>query len=1659
MSNRPYEQYNDSIVPKIGMTGILGASAYTLYKVNREPEGWLGGQLTNILDKVMPLTNPSQTPLQRRISNIADSIDTGLKRGMEMKKATYAHRDTSMIEKINSINSVGLKETGIDITAEEIARFSNGSTVHGVNLNKGVYSIDNVDVQSKVLENLKKLGITATREDAVGASTSLSVKIGNHSVEVPLAKFDEETGAWIVRNKEGAHYVAPYFRRPTLEGKNVVGSEFMSYNEYVLDMISNNQKALITANSGNARDVRDVLHYDDIIRKGTKGKDAAAHVKMIESKTNAERIVKDFHEMHGIKQLFKNLSSHLLWAEGNSPAKIQRLGRTVKNDIYGLHEMENAGLRGAMESNVSLNSLHSIEPEAINAVAGMNEVARGNANNKFRGIHSPIQQQINEFIGYNVSQSQGAMWTSTFFPTMTKGNGIDSLKSMKDFKFHGRFGENIDKNLPLVWSHLAQGTNPLAYGQVYDQGHATMLGVINPHTEEVIQFAPGLKDNMRVSRAIEMKAKTGYTWGGLPSEKQAMTKLMNPTYIIGGESHSDKTLFDLYNDTKTLSQVERIELRPGTVVGLGTANNQIDTAASYDRAMSHSNGLVTTNTKVIQTKEDIARTLRGFGEGTIEKTFYGQSVEALTKVGTYHDLRSAAQLMPQETAALYGKNVSFDMSLDFFKKVFPSSIGKDGIDGIIAGKGAGSMLTTLQSMVAGHAYAAEKDVVLNENLTKSLSKYVGGFTGNLTQLARQGRLQFDQGAGPMKEQINLMTRLLGHMRGGSQDISYNDAADLMTDHLQSLGDKTKNINQFHIMSTIFPQESLYTQGIGHNVYRMGVNDMPYLLPSKVMEELAGSSLTDSRKILSEGQMYMNFMKDPKLAGQMEKTGVKVLNKEGLEEMLADGKIIKGGNIDDPYLMTKSFLNPDVNAKGFGVATEDGRLAYFGSGDFYQKSQYLDDEERLAVSRDVRLETQILVDAKNNGGVISSSNYQKLIDIRATGNMASKEGYLRRGAFQVEGASLDKVFADTHLINNKELIGSIEEGSKLDHLFGNTTVIDKETYASSIADELQKSYITAKDNNKTISSFLEDRFGKGNIFEKHYADIASGDKFKQVGHSIAQQSVKDYDLLHSLVQSGQHDKAASLIERAGQSTFVDRFPNIYSSSKALSFTFATDKGYVEGGKFIAFGHRLRTLMNADNDGDIAFAKFLFHTQNRSNVYDRILKEQSMSHDVINAIKENKKNSLQAIFNNESKNYFLPHADRLDDLTKAMAYSEKESVTAAWLTKRTTGSAHVRTKEMTNAMMSKIIGNSSLSEEQQMNAMIHAIDIPAKEIVQGSISSKHVEKMLGVTNKIDHMVANMGELTKEKALTGFAELQGEVGALHLYNTLNAVQNRNGEVPAFLREGSKNNVKKEFETLTNIHTMFKREGATEVENALKLLPGFTPELAKTRAAAYVEKTKGMTFTNETEAFKNMGYTTSHSYFDFIEDLKKTGHFSASESYDAVIRQHRDSEEGFFKGLLGDSNLQRHLGHESFINPELHGSIVKGISKREIYGAEQVRNLMGKITPGKVGLALGAGLVAMTALNVLGGDGTPEDINDLPSVSNPSFGDSHRGYMGTPRQMGSSMGNNMHMGLLTDRRENHNDSISSISAAFGGRLNNTVSVRSDGTDPYKSDMHQYRG
>jgi hypothetical protein len=41
-----------------------------------------------------------------------------------------------------------------------------------------------------------------------------------------------------------------------------------------------------------------------------------------------------------------------------------------------------------------------------------------------------------------------------------------------------------------------------------------------------------------------------------------------------------------------------------------------------------------------------------------------------------------------------------------------------------------------------------------------------------------------------------------------------------------------------------------------------------------------------------------------------------------------------------------------------------------------------------------------------------------MDIRSTGNIASKEGYLKRGALQVEGSVLDKIYQDTHLINNK-----------------------------------------------------------------------------------------------------------------------------------------------------------------------------------------------------------------------------------------------------------------------------------------------------------------------------------------------------------------------------------------------------------------------------------------------------------------------------------------------------------------------------------------------------------------------------------------------------------------------------------------------------------------
>jgi hypothetical protein len=370
------------------------------------------------------------------------------------------------------------------------------------------------------------------------------------------------------------------------------------------------------------------------------------------------------------------------------------------------------------------------------------------------------------------------------------------------------------------------------------------------------------------------------------------------------------------------------------------------------------------------------------------------------------------------------------------------------------------------------------------------------------------------------------------------------------------------------------------------------------------------------------------------------------------------------------------------------------------------------------------------------------------------------------------------------------------------------------------------------------------------------------------------------------------------------------------------------------------------------------------------------------------------------------------------------------------------------------------------------MSFAFALPGQSIEQKLISSKQSEIILGKAgnniNKVDTLLANIGHVTKKQFVSGLASVGGEMGPLHMYSAMIGASQRGA--PDWINKHHKDNILPQIDTLMDMNFNWKRldgdAGRKRFEDLHELLE--TPKANRDALwDQYNKQADQTTFLTERKELQEAGFAKHEHIRDLFEDARKRGAGTASDSLDAALRNsmkevkngmsHKEVADIFMRNVGTQSSIQREASAAVLASDRILAESMMQKATRGLRGWDKARQAIGHITPMKVGGIVGAGLVAMTALNLLGGDGTPEDPNDLPSVNNPSFSHQRGGQMAERRTLNSPVSSNMSMGLITGSHERMDDSLQSASAMLLGGRHNTVSVRSDGSNPYSADMFKY--
>lgn len=1060
---------------------------------------------------------------------------------------------------------------------------------------------------------------------------------------------------------------------------------------------------------------------------------------------------------------------------------------------------------------------------------------------------------------------------------------------------------------------------------------------------------------------------------------------------------------------------------------------------------------------------------------------------------------------------------SYDFS--FVKKMLPSLLENGSISdpkGRVALLSVLQEMIVGHANVMPHAILDEGFTDIVKSMMVNPDKMQGN---SLYETIRKGFLQFDHQALPIEEQLQNSVRLLGAFRGdyelginasnewenykstkyvNKSGIALNEplyhvinsnhyplqkAANILNTDFNNF-DSEKMIRPFFISPQLSPQESLYEQGGSGYIHKLSVNDIPYNIDPDVLRDLASSNLVDSQKILAEGQLGLYSLNPANnLSKQYETLGVRQLDQDGLSKMLGgDVGPLRAHELRNPEAFVKTLFNPEVNPTGFTLPNAKGGYTFFESGDFWQGAQYLNEEERLTIESSKRRVYEVLREAYDHSGVVTEEGQKKLAEIRTSGYWSSKSGFKSHGSMHLEGLERGKVLGDPRLLSNAKVLNSVKKFSpELDQFLGFTASIDRNTYKQMLRKEIEEAIILAGGESATVDTLraaLIEKHG-GDHFFSGLSDEAlanyqtSIDNMENVANKVYNRTSNNIRRL-GLRQAGHRplrlevakaiaDRNMADIDSVTIGGFLNRSPSIETGNNAAM---RVVPGHSSVSRSIIGGRYLNIGANADFDGDSEPFKLLVGNK-ASEGANRMIRRQQEAVRTKQALASHKTH-LSNIFGAKDSKIQLPIIpEGYKALSESILTAESERFKAALLTKGQTGSAHVKTVGVKSALYHDILNNKGLTADEYLDAFHYATSMPVQAIEQPVISSKLTALVHdinhGKVSKIGKMVNSVGKVTPESTLKLLGELGGDIGTMPLFQILGGIKSKTG----WLNGETGDNIN----TILNMHHGWRRPVQAKAEAAIKAIGVTThDDQAKAIAERYFKgiDDAGDIFITETEWAKKLGWDQYENYTDFLNAKSNEKLFPGSDN--VVTLQNRAfalrdklkggageiTYEEALAQIAGEANLAQELGLGAMAHPSAQAERIIAGETTNLKFINKLSNMVGEITPGKL---LGAGAIALagfTGLNLLSGDGTPRDINDYPSVNNPSFSNPRIQYS-QASSMNMPINANVSGNLITDNRLSFDDSIQHQSAMSYGNRMNTVSVRHDGIDPYKSTYSQY--
>lgn len=889
---------------------------------------------------------------------------------------------------------------------------------------------------------------------------------------------------------------------------------------------------------------------------------------------------------------------------------------------------------------------------------------------------------------------------------------------------------------------------------------------------------------------------------------------------------------------------------------------------------------------------------------------------------------------------------------------------------------------------------------------------------------------------------------------------------------------------FPLVNSLTPHETASTAvGLGDTVMRLGMKDMPLMLKANnLMGELNYYNMVDTATAMTQHELFQASMADKLTPEMLKKTEealggkIPLLNKELIDSQLgnmaglSDRDLINA--VENPEVFKNTLFNPEKNPYGFLIDVENatgGKSHKYIPGGTYMSGTYMIEDElrgtRGALLTHQKETIKALNSLFNNDGVMPLENWKQLAATMLEENVSSKGGILKRSALHVEGTQYLANVPDNFLKEMYEAEWK-EAGTawkELQYTLGNVGLVSEGDYIKNLSRKLIDANTIAKESDVGLEAYLRNldkENGLADLVSKGYDKFGtkelSNDQLRSLARDAAEESKSTWNNIKSSLReakktgnTGEVTRILNEIKMFSSSELFRRDPNIYMSSITAGYGFVSDLLMNDQ---MALGPVLRTLMNADHDGDKIYRYMLNWSASKRNVSEIVQRDNAISFEVMKSLKNN-------FFKvSDTAKEFVPlGAEYAEAYNKYLGVLEKETGAASFLTKAITGSATVKAEAVKSYFEKAIAQTEGLSADLAERARIIGWDIPAFVTAQNIISSKHAEGILGNIeasrmSAILESVGNISQNTIDQSIKAMGELHpvmqiATVGAMGKGNKINYEAGFLDDVAAFfdLQAGWRG-----IDDVTQRERMYKRGWFSRFDTFEEFNQSYLKDAASRK------------WWSQDESIQAIGLGSKRLidiYREGIESMPSSENFT--KAMNQAFSKFKQGGADFIE-LLADvernMNYSRSIGSATAIPEALRMADMARKTSSRFIPFEKMGELASKVRLKHVGIAAAAITVASAAINLLSDDdGTPAHASDLARHNSPSF--ERHGFqgIGEQRTMMSQPSYNGSMNLLTDSSIDRTSLMSQINSMVGLNGYNTSTVITDGNNPYSREMSRY--